>query len=299
MAEVRSAFSSDLQAGKPRLPAYLGAAMRFHFLWLALGLVLGCTTPASAQDALRGKRFYLDTARLTGASVSCVDCHRALPPGLFGIGRAANNPSIVFNALNTIPQMAPLRGRLAANDIADLAAYIGNPGVPSPTLRVSARSSGGADSTDRIDFGTVLLGQISARGTVRLANDGALPLQLTSGVRIVGPHNAEYALADSSCAASAVLTPGQSCAIEVTFAPAPGGAGLRTAALQIDHDWVGGTTAVALLGTAEASAANPPLNTSGGGGALGGGLLFLIALVAAARDRSRARRRWSQLCRRS
>ena len=64
----------------------------------AFAIALWSATPGAAQDALRGKRVYLDTARLANASVSCVDCHLGLPPGLFGIGRAANNPAIVANA---------------------------------------------------------------------------------------------------------------------------------------------------------------------------------------------------------
>lgn len=255
----------------------------------ALSLALWAATPVAAQDALRGKRVYLDTARLINASVSCVDCHRALPPGLFGIGRAANNPVIVANALNTIPQMTPLRGRLSAQDIADVAAYIGNPGVPSPALRVSAQSPAGTESGDRLDFGAVLPNQTSARGTVRLVNDGALPLQLTSSVRIVGSNMAEYAVADNSCAASLMLGPGQSCEIGITFRPSPGSAGLRTAAVQADHDWVGGTAAIALLGTAETAAANPPVgSSSGGGGALGG---WIVATLLAGLTRFSFRRR--------
>lgn len=252
-------------------------------------MVLAFAAPAAAQDALRGKRFYLDTARLTGASGSCVDCHRAFPPGLFGIGRAANNPAIIANALNTIPQMAPLRGRLSAADIADLAAYFGDPSVPSPMLRVSTLSSSGTESSDRLDFGSVLPGQSSARGTMRLHNDGALPLRLTGAVRIVGAHATEFFVADSGCVAAAALDAGQSCEIGITFRPASDSAGLRTAAAQIDHDWVGGTAAVALLGTAETSAANPPVSTSaGGGGALGGWLLAALgALAAFARPQTR------------
>jgi cytochrome c553 len=200
-----------------------------------VGLVLVFMTPAAAQDALRGKRLYLDTARVTGATVSCVDCHRALPPGSFGIGRAANNPAIVANALNAIPQMTPLRGRLTATDITDLAAYIGNPSVPSPVLKVSTRAPSGAESIDRIDFGAIPTGQSSARGVVRLTNDGALALVLSSNVRIVGPHAAEYKLADSRCT-TAALGPAQSCEIGITFRPVAGGAGLRSGAAQIDHD---------------------------------------------------------------
>ncbi len=257
------------------------ATMRLPARWPAVALVLVFMAPAAAQDALRGKRLYLDTARVTGAPVSCVDCHRALPPGLFGIGSAANNPAIIANALNSIPQMAPLRGRLTAVDIADVAAYIGNPSVPSPVLRVVTNAPNGPVSSDRLDFGVVLPGQTSGRGNVRLANDGALPMQITSSVRIVGPHAAEYSLADSGCGPTTTLGPGQSCEIGITFRPGSSGERLRTAAVQVDHDWVSGIAAVALLGTAETTAANPPVGDSGGGGALGG--VWLLILIARAR----------------
>lgn len=263
---------------------------------IVVGIGLAASTVAAGQDALRGKRLYLDTARLVGATVSCVDCHRALPPGLFGIGRAANNPAIVANALNTIPQMTPLRGRLTDEQIADVAAYIGNPSVPSPSLQVSTRSPTGASGTDRVDFGTLPSGQMSQPATVQLRNDGALPLQLISGARIVGPQAAEFAIVSATCASAALLDAAQSCDIGLIFQPAAGAAGLRAAAVQIDHDWIGGVAAAALLGTAEASAANPPVAAPGGGGTLGGPwsniLLAGVALLALdyrTRFRSRTR----------
>ncbi len=89
--------------------------------------------PAQAADALRGKRLYLDAARIAGSGVSCVDCHGGLPGGAFGIGRAANDPAVIERAINSIAAMAPFRGRLAAIDLADLAAFIGNPAVRVPT----------------------------------------------------------------------------------------------------------------------------------------------------------------------
>lgn len=254
--------------------------------------VLACGATASAQDALRGKRYYLDTARLTGASVSCVDCHRGLPPGLFGIGRAANDPAIIANAIASIPQMAPLRGRLATQDIADVAAYIGNPGVASPQINVITRSTGGTTNTDRLDFGTVPTGNTSGRATVHLRNDGALPLRLISGVRIVGPQATDFTVLDATCHASSTLATTETCELGIAFRPAIGVAGMRAAAAQIDHDWVGGTAAVALLGMAEATAAVPPVGTSGGGGLLAGWLLLVMALAAVARDRLHGRLRW-------
>lgn len=252
----------------------------------ALVIALSLTADAAAQDALRGKRVYLDTARLVNASVSCVDCHRGLPPGLFGIGRAANNPAIVANALDTIPQMAPLRGLLSAQDIADAAAYIGYPAVLSPVLLVATRSSSGVAGSDRLDFGTVLSGQASARATVQLRNDGALPLRLTSDVRIVGPQASEFTLADTNCNGAATLEAGQSCEIGLMFRPVSGAAGMRSGTVQIDHDWVGGIAVAALLGTAEASAANPPVGSSGGGGGGALGLVLLAAVVTLARLRA-------------
>jgi hypothetical protein len=219
--------------------------------WVVIALA---ASPALAQDALRGKRLYLDAARMTGSSVSCVDCHGGFPPGLFQIGQAANNPAKIANAIASIPQMAPLRGRLSSQDVADVASFLGNPAVPSPVLRTMP--------LDRIDYGTIASGTRSTRRTLMLSNDGALPLHLTSAARVTGPEVADFAIADSTCANAAQLAPGASCEIGVIFRPTAAGA--RTAALQIDHDWVGGIAAVALLGTAvDSSAANAPVGAGG------------------------------------
>lgn len=228
-----------------------------------------------AQDAFRGKRVYLDTARVTGSTVSCVDCHGGFPPGLFGIGQAANNPARVANAIASIPQMTPLRGHLSTQDIADVAAYFGNPAVPSPTLRIGPG--------DRLDFGAISQGQSSARGEVRLTNTGTLPLTLTSRMRLTGPQVAEYSIADSSCTSGRVLAPSESCEVGVVFSPASGASGLRTAALQVDHDWVGGIAAVGLIGNADFSAGNPAVSEGGGGSA---SMLILAALLFGALART-------------
>jgi hypothetical protein len=47
-----------------------------------------------------------------------------LPGGAFGIGRAANSPQIVENAVNTVAPMVPFRGRPSSTDFADPAAFI-------------------------------------------------------------------------------------------------------------------------------------------------------------------------------
>ncbi|MBA2548719.1 MAG: hypothetical protein H0V16_09735 [Burkholderiaceae bacterium] len=52
--------------------------MRHHFKLLAIATALSWVTTASAQDALRGKRYYLDTARWSArasvASTAMLDC---------------------------------------------------------------------------------------------------------------------------------------------------------------------------------------------------------------------------------
>jgi hypothetical protein len=55
--------------------------------------------------------------------------------------------------------MTPLRGRLTPQDHADLAAYIGNPAVPSPVLRMSFAVRNAVQSVaDRVDFGVATAG---------------------------------------------------------------------------------------------------------------------------------------------
>jgi hypothetical protein len=153
-----------------------------------------------AQDALNGKRLYLDVGRLRGTGVSCVDCHGALPGELFGIGHAANDTAAVERAVNSISQMTPLRGRLTLQDYADLAAYIGNPAVPSPVLRTAVAVRDAAPSAaDRVDFGSATVGQGSVAARIVFANAGALALTWSSSPRIVGPQAADFAIASSSC----------------------------------------------------------------------------------------------------
>ncbi|MFN9030710.1 MAG: choice-of-anchor D domain-containing protein [Betaproteobacteria bacterium] len=261
-----------------------------------LAILLACSGAVPAQDALAGKRLYFDAARVRGTAASCVDCHFGLP-GAFGIGSAANDPARVQRAIDTIAQMSLFRGRLTQTDYADIAAYLGRPDVPSPNLRVS--TSGAA--LDRIDFGMRPAGS-TATGQLRLANTGQLPLRFTSAARIVGEHAADYTITASNC--TDVFAPGASCSIDVRFAPPPGASGSRRAALQIEHDWIGGLAAAALLGQAEAMGdpAAPPIGPPGGGaeggsaGGSGGGaaqLGWLLVLLLAVALRGRTARRGS------
>ena len=94
------------------------------------------------KTLLRGKRLYLDAARIGGpASVASIvtvasgrrvrhrECRQRS-----GSGRASH-----WND----PQMAVLRGRLRPADLADLAAYLGDPSVASPVVRVEVGQNPG------------------------------------------------------------------------------------------------------------------------------------------------------------
>ncbi len=248
---------------------------------------------ALAQDALRGKRLYLDTDRLTGAGVSCVGCHGGLPGGAFGIGRAANAPAEIERAIDSVPAMAPLRGRMTTTDLADLAAFIGRPDVASPDLRIGLLAPAAASTAPaRIDFGGVAAGARSAVATVTLSNLGGVPLRLTAAPAIVGANAADFRVAATDCTAGMLLTAQMSCRIDVQFQPLAA-AGLRSAALRVEHDWVEGAAAVALLGTGAAAVTPADVGASGGGGALSPaeGRLLLLALLASAALRDRRHRR--------
>lgn len=253
-------------------------------LWL-----LASTCPAMAQDALRGKRLFLDTARMTGSGISCVDCHGGLPPGLFGIGRAANDPAAVERAVNSIPQMTPLRGRLVAPDFVDLAAYIGQPGVPSPALRGATSGPAATGSAERLDYGSAAAGSVTAASRWHLLNDGAVAMKLSTSAALRGEHATDFAIIAGDCSGGRVLASGEACSVDIVFRPA-GSAGARRAAVAVGHDWVKGEIALALNGEVAQAAAppTPALTASGGGGATGAILAPLLIVLAAVRRH----RRW-------
>ena len=254
---------------------------------LLAALLAGVVVGAQAQDALRGKRLYLDADRIVGSGISCVDCHGGLPGGAFGIGKAANSPDVIERAVNAIGPMAPFRARLNAQDYADLAAFIGNPGVPSPDLRVTITApAGGASTGDRINFGAVAPGASSTIGSMQLVNLGQLPLQLLSLPRLAGSDPADFNVVATDCRAPATLQPQQACRIDLVFRPLAG-SGPRSAAVQIDHDWIDGLVALALLGRAETPGVNPPATNvvNSGGGAVGIALATGLAVAAWVRRR--------------
>jgi cytochrome c553 len=260
---------------------------------LATAVPLLLPPSVSAQDALTGKRLYLDAGRLRSAGVSCVDCHGGLPGGAFGIGRAANDAAAVERAVSSIPQMAPFRGRLTGSDFADLAAYIGRPSVPSPSLRSATSGPATTTSANRLDFGSFTLSaqaERSASSRWHLVNDGAVGLRIDSGPQLRGEHPQDFQIVATDCEPQRMLVAGAACSVDLAFRP-DAISGVRRAVVFVTHDWVGGEAALALEGTAVAAAVPTAaaLDQGGGGGGHFPGLLCVLALVAAVRSRWHAR----------
>lgn len=204
---------------------------------------------AHGQDALTGKRLYHDVGRLRGTGISCVECHGGLPGGLHGIGKAGGKPSAIDYAINAIPQMSPLRGRLSAQDLEDLASYIAQPEVPSPDLRIATEGPARSPwSSERLEFPAIAAGTASPASTIRLTNAGRLPLRLLSAPALSGPDAHHFTIDAGDCVAGITLVAGQSCRISVDFRPLRGAAGQRSARVNVAHDWLGGELNVALIG---------------------------------------------------
>jgi len=215
---------------------------------LAFAVLVGIAHPSSAQDALRGKLLYHDVGRLSGAGVSCIDCHGGVPGALHGLGKVADNPAAIDYAIGAVLQMTPLRGRLSIRDLADIAAYVATPTVGSPEPRVSARGPAASPySSDRLEFFDVQEGSTSTPSTLSLANQGKVALRIGSGAHISGPDAAQFAITVDDCRAGQVLETGQACDVTIVFRP-EGPQGLRTATLRLAHDWIHGGFNVPLLG---------------------------------------------------
>lgn len=201
-------------------------------------------SPALGQDALRGKRLYHEVGRLSGAGVSCIDCHGGVPGALHGLGRVADDPDRIDYAIGTVSQMTPLRGRLSRQDMADIAAYVARPAVPSPEPRVATFGAATLPYvTDRLEFMHIR----ATTGAVRLSNTGAVAMRLDAHPVLAGEHAAQFAITETTCASGLVLNKDDSCTVTIAFGP-DSEPGLRVAVLRLAHDWIGAGANIPLLG---------------------------------------------------
>ncbi len=211
---------------------------------LGLGLLACGVSQASVSppptvwppgDALAGKSIY------PGA---CLTCHTGTSNATdrYGkVGNGADNPGLINRAiLNGTMTNSVLRA-LTAQQIADIAAYLGNPNVSANAPIASATPTS-------LAFAATALGATSASKTVTLSNTGNAPLGPIS-FSVSGP----FAVSPGTCRAGGSVAAGASCTVTVSFKPVAVGA--ATGKLTFAHNATPTTTVVALSGTGVAAPA--------------------------------------------
>jgi cytochrome c553 len=226
---------------KPHQPGRLRHLRSTCLALLALGAGM---ISAHAADALNGKSLYLNGP--AGGGASCASCHGASPASnVNGILRAANTPSVISAAFaaNKGGMGSLFNGRFSAAEIADLAAFIGDPNVvAAPAASLTPAS---------LTFSGIAVGQTSSALAATLANSGSAALNISS-IALSGAAAGDYSVSGGSCAAGAAIAAGASCTVQVSFKPLAAGA--RAATLTIGHNATGGASTVALSGTGSATA---------------------------------------------
>jgi MYXO-CTERM domain-containing protein len=198
---------------------------------------------AQAADALNGKSLYLNGPVSGGAT--CASCHGPTPANnVNGILAAANQPSVISSAFaaNLGGMGSLFNGKFSAAELADLAAFIGNPNVTAAPAASLAPAS--------LTFSGANIGQASTPLAATLTNTGNAALNI-GAISISGAAAGDFAVAGGSCANGASIAAGANCTVQARFTPTAAGA--RAATLTITHNATGGSSTVALNGTGNAT----------------------------------------------
>ena len=265
LADARR-FLQAVLVNAPAIRLWPGKAALAVLTIAAAFLVVSPT--ARAQDVNAGKLVYT-TPQVSGQlSCSAGACHGPNPLlNQNKILKAADNPGAIGVALNTVTQMAFLKGKLVTQQFVDLAAYIGNPGaaVGSPAVQIAP---------DSLAFPSTSIGASASSQSFAITNTGTAPLIVTT----VSSSSADFSLV-SSCG---TIVAGDSCNVSVGFKPAA--AGTRSGTITVSHNATGGTSSVALSGVGAVAAAPgiqvTPLTLAFGSVAVGSfsGSLQLLSL---------------------
>lgn len=220
-------------------------AVRKFLISVARALLLVVALPlaeVAAQDINNGKLLY--TTPLVSGQLSCSTgaCHAVNPLGNQNrVLLAADNPGAIGIGINSVGQMAFLKGKVTGSQLQDIAAYIGNPqaatGAPIAQLLPTALS-----------FAPTVLGSTAAAKLFAINNTGTAALTVSS----VSSNSAEFLLAHN-CALIAVSG---SCNVSVRFAPTA--AGNRSGTITVNHNASGGSSTLNVSGTATAPVVSTP-----------------------------------------
>lgn len=214
---------------------HLSATFRLAATIVAL-LLASIGHSVQAQDINNGRQLYITP--LVSGQFSCSNgqCHGPTPAANQNkIQNAANDPDRISFAISSVLQMAFLRNNVNGSQLADLAAYIGDPsGVTNaPIAQVSPGS---------LSFAATPVGGTSATQQVSISNTGTAALTISSIIS----DSAEFVLA-GSCTS---IAPNASCVVTVRFAPTAINA--RSGTLTVTHNAAGGASTVTLTGTGTA-----------------------------------------------
>jgi len=211
--------------------------------WTAVLLVGVMGQGANAADALNGKSLYLSGP--VGGGASCTTCHGASPANnVNNIQAAANQPSVIQNAIaaNKGGMGGLYNGKFSAAELADLAAFIGNPNVVAAPAASLAPSS--------LTFSGTTIGQTAGPLAATLSNTGNAALNIGT-ISIGGAAAGDFSVAGGTCTNGLAVAAGASCTVQASFKPTAAGA--RAASLVITHNATGGSSSVALSGTGNAT----------------------------------------------
>ena len=190
---------------------------RFLRILVALPWLAVAAPGHAAPDPERGAQLYL---KLPGSPTTCIDCH-GLEPGASrnNLLAAADRPLALNKALNGVGAMAFLRGALHADDVDDLAAYLGGvqQSLAGPLAVWPAT----------LEFGSALLGAASREHRVNLRNRSGVPVSMVPP-QLIGEG---FSLVHDC---PSLLAPGQGCVARLRQSSAQ--AGERSATLRLAAD---------------------------------------------------------------
>ncbi|MBL8310961.1 MAG: choice-of-anchor D domain-containing protein [Burkholderiales bacterium] len=209
--------------------------------WLLFSAVSG------AQDANHGKQLYNTSLAPGELSCSAGACHGPNPLARQNKIQNGDTPDGIAFALNTVVQMAGLRGHINGAQILDLAAYIADPAsaTGAPTLQLSPSA---------LNFSATAPGNTAPAQTLSISNTGTAALSIGT----VSSSSSEFPVT-TNCATVAV---GSSCTVTAGFAP--GTLGARSATLSIAHNDVSLANPLLVALTGDSAAAFVSFSPSDG-----------------------------------
>ncbi|MBI3712674.1 MAG: choice-of-anchor D domain-containing protein [Burkholderiales bacterium] len=206
-------------------------------LLVSLTCLISVTTTAYAADALNGKKLYLNGP--VSGGTSCANCHTASPSdNISNVLAGANNPNRIANAIaQNRGGMGALKNKFSTTELADIAAFLGNPNVTAAPAVSFAPAN--------LSFNATTIGQSSTLSTT-LTNTGSAALQLST----ISLTSSEFKLSGGNCSSNSSLATGASCTFEISFQPSS--SGTHNGNLSLSHNAAGGSSQIGLTGTANA-----------------------------------------------